>query len=112
MTDTKARFVSRRPVFRVVLLMPAAALILLGSVFQLGMLGYGQINPHNLWPALIVAQAAWNLSAAQLNLPWLADVSQFWPLLLVGAGLTVLLALLPGNRVEACRVSRSGAVRD
>jgi hypothetical protein len=116
MTDTRAQFVSGRPIFRAALLLPAAALIFLGSVFQLGMLGYGQLDPRNLWPALMVVRAAWNFSAAQLNVPWLGDVSQFWPLLLVGAGLLSLFALRPDNRLEdrleECCVSRSGAKRD
>jgi hypothetical protein len=111
MTDARSQFVSGRPVFRAALLLPAAALIFLGSVFQLGMLGYGQLDPRNLWPALVVFGAAWNYSVAQLNFPWLGGLSQFWPLLLVAAGLLSLLALRPKHRLEVCRVYRPGAKR-
>jgi hypothetical protein len=98
MTDAKPQFVSSRPALRVALLLPAAALIFIGSMFQLGMLGYGQLNPRDLWPAVMVVQAAWNLLAAHLNATEMVNVFQYWPLLLVGAGLAILLALKPANR--------------
>lgn len=108
MTDAKPQFVSSRPALRTALLLPAAALIFVGSVFQLGMLGYGQLNPRDLWPAVVVIQAAWNLLTAQLNAPELANVGQFWPLLLVLSGLAILFALKPANRSDARRGQREG----
>ncbi len=108
MTDAKPQFVSGRPALRAALLLPAAALIFIGSVFQLGMLGYGHINPRDLWPVVMIFQAAWNLLAAHFNAPELANVGQFWPLLLVGLGLAILLALKPANRSGAHRGPREG----
>jgi len=108
MTDAKPQFVSGRPFLRAALLLPAAALIFIGSVFQLGMLGYGNLDPRNLWPAVMIAQAAWDLLAANLNAPELANVSQFWPLLLVVLGLGMVLALKPADRSAARRGVREG----
>jgi hypothetical protein len=108
MTDARPQFVSGRVTLRAALLLPAAALIFIGSVFQLGMLGYGQLNPRDLWPALMLVQSAWNLAAAHLNAPDLAAVSQFWPLLLVVLGLAIFLAVRPKSFVNARNNSRSG----
>jgi hypothetical protein len=108
MTDAKPQFVSNRPALRAALLLPAVALIFIGSVFQLGMLGYGQLSPRDLWPAVIVIQSAWNLLTAHLNAPELANVGQFWPLVLVISGLAILLALKPANRSDARRSLREG----
>jgi hypothetical protein len=108
MTDAKPQFVSGRPFLRAALLLPAAALILIGSVFQLGVLGYGHLNPRDLWPAVMIVQAAWNLLAVHLNAPQLGDFSQFWPLLLIACGLGIVLALKPTNRSAARRGLREG----
>ncbi len=108
MTDAKPQLVSGRPAFRAALLLPAAALIFIGSVFQLGVLGYGHLNPRDLWPAVMIVQAAWNLLAAHLNAPPLGDFFQFWPLLLVALGLAIVLALKPSNRSAARRGNREG----
>jgi hypothetical protein len=108
MTDAKPRLVSGRLTLRAMLLLPAAALIFIGSMFQLGMLGYGQLDLRNLWPALMIVQTAWNLVAAHLNAPEFADLSRFWPLLLVASGFAVLLALKPKNSADAPRTSHMG----
>jgi hypothetical protein len=106
MTDAKPQFVTVGRTLRVALLLPAAALIFLGSVFQLGMLGYGQLNPRDLWPAMLIVQSAWNLLVTHFNVPELATVFQFWPLLLVICGLGILLALMPTKRSAASRRDR------
>ena len=106
MTDAKPQFVTVGRTLRVALLLPAAALIFLGSVFQLGMLGYGQLNPRDLWPAMLIVQSAWNLLVTHFNVPELATVFQFWPLLLVICGLGILLALMPSKRSAASRRDR------
>jgi hypothetical protein len=108
MTDTKPQFVSGRLTLRAALLLPAAALIFLGSMFQLGMLGYGNLNPRDLWPAMMIVESAWNLLVLHFNAPHLGDLFQFWPLLLVGSGLAILLALKPSNRSAAGRGAREG----
>ncbi|HXO87127.1 MAG TPA: hypothetical protein VN885_00665 [Candidatus Acidoferrales bacterium] len=106
MTDAKPQFVTVGRTLRVALLLPAAALIFLGSVFQLGMLGYGQLNPRDLWPAMLIVQSAWNLLVTHFNVPELATVFEFWPLLLVICGLGILLALMPSKRSAASRRDR------
>jgi hypothetical protein len=108
MTDAKSQFVSGRPALRTALLLPAAALIFIGSMFQLGMLGYGRLDPRNLWPAVMIVQTAWNLLAAHFNVPELTNFSQFWPLLLVASGLAILWALKPANRSRVHRGVREG----
>jgi hypothetical protein len=108
MTDAKPQFVTVGRTLRVALLLPAAALIFLGSVFQLGMLGYGQLNPRDLWPAMLIVQSAWNLLVTHFNVPELATVFQFWPLLLVICGVGILLALMPSKRSAASRRDREG----
>jgi hypothetical protein len=108
MTDTRPQFVTVGRTLRVALLLPAAALIFLGSVFQLGMLGYGQLNPRDLWPAMLIVQSAWNLLVTHFNVPELATVFQFWPLLLVMCGVGILLALMPSKRSAARRPYREG----
>jgi hypothetical protein len=109
MTDAKPQFVTVGRTLRVALLLPAAALIFLGSVFQLGMLGYGQLNPRDLWPAMLIVQSAWNLLVTHFNVPELATVFQFWPLLLVVCGVGILLALVPSKRSAARRRNGEGA---
>jgi hypothetical protein len=108
MTDAKPQFVSSRLALRATLLLPAAALIFLGSMFQLGMLGYGHLNPRDLWPALLIVESAWNLLAVHFNAPQSGYLFQFWPLLLVGAGLAILFAIGPANRSAARRGAREG----
>lgn len=107
MTDAKPQFVTGGRTLRLALLLPAAALIFLGSMFQLGMLGYGQLNPRDLWPAMMIVQSAWNLLAVHFSVPELANIFQFWPLLLVIGGLGILWALLPSKR-SAARRDREG----
>jgi hypothetical protein len=108
MTDTKPQFVSPRLTLRAALMLPAAALIFLGSMFQLGMLGYGNLNPRDLWPAMMIVESAWNLLVLHFNAPQLGDLFQFWPLLLVVTGLGILMALKPSNRSAARRALRGG----
>ncbi len=108
MTDAKPQLISGRLTLRATLLLPAAALIFLGSMFQLGMLGYGNLNPRDLWPAMMIVESAWNLLAMRFNAPQFGDLFQYWPLLLVGSGLAILMALKPANRSAARRGSREG----
>ena len=98
MTNARPQLVSAGRTLRMTLLLPAVALIFLGSVFQLGMLGYGQLDPRSLWPVMMVFQSAWNLLTAHSNTPELASIARFWPLLLVVCGLGILAALRPAKR--------------
>jgi hypothetical protein len=106
MTDTRPQFVSAGRTLRMALLLPAAALIFLGSMIQLGMLGYGQLNPRDFWPAAMIFQSAWDLLAANLSATGLSNIFQFWPLLLVVCGLGImgiLYALKPSNNRKPAR---------
>lgn len=69
----------------------AGLLILLGIVFQLGELGYGHVNAHNLWLVSVVTQSALNLLSAFSNGGALEGILQWWPLALVSVGLGILM---------------------
>ena len=69
----------------------AGVLILLGIVFQLGELGYGHFDPRNFWLFSVFVSGIWNMLALRLNAPGMQDMLSFWPLVLVGTGLAVLL---------------------
>jgi hypothetical protein len=71
----------------------AGLLILLGTVLQLGVLGYDRMRPSNLWPVSVFAEGAWNMLAMHVNGPALDQVLRFWPLILVSAGLGILMLL-------------------
>jgi hypothetical protein len=101
MTDMKPQFVSGGRTLRLALLLPAAALIFLGSVIQLGVLGYGELNPRTLWPAAMIFQSAWDLFVAHFSTPAMQSLARFWPLLLVVCGLSILVALKPAKRQPA-----------
>ena len=101
MTNTRPQLVSGPHILRMALLIPAAALIFLGSVIQLGMLGYGHLNPRDFWPAVMILQSAWDLFSGLFRGPELANIARFWPLLLVVCGLSILVALKPSNRKPA-----------
>jgi hypothetical protein len=109
MRDARPQFVSAGRTLRMTLLLPAAALIFLGSVIQLGMLGYGQLHPQDFWPAMMILQSVWDLFASRCNAPELATIFQFWPLLLVICGLGILLALKPAHRKTPRRGKGWGA---
>lgn len=74
-----------------IVMLMAGLLILLGIVFQLGELGYGHMNPANLWFVSVVTQSAWNLLAMRTNGPALEEILRWWPLALVSVGLAILL---------------------
>ena len=72
----------------------AGLLILLGTVLQLGVLGYDHLRPSNLWPFSVIAESVWNLLAMHANGPGVDQVLRFWPLMLVSAGLGILMLRL------------------
>jgi hypothetical protein len=80
----------------------AALLILLGIVFQLGELGYGHFRLDNLWLFSMMLADIWNILSVRLNIPSAAEVLRYWPLVLVGLGLAILLATQE-NRFSASR---------
>ena len=80
----------------------AALLILLGIAFQLGELGYGHLRLDNLWLFSMMVGDICNILSMRLNLSSAADVLRYWPLILVGLGLAILLATQE-NRFSASR---------
>ena len=69
----------------------ATILILGGIVLQLGGLGYMHVGLDYLWMLFLVLESAWNVVSMHGNLPWMQQAMVFWPLLLVGLGLGILL---------------------
>ena len=80
----------------------AAVLILLGIAFQLGELGYGHLRLDNLWLFSMMLADIWNILSVRLNIPDAGEVLRYWPLILVGLGLAILLATQE-NRFSASR---------
>jgi hypothetical protein len=80
----------------------AALLILVGIAFQFGELGYGHLRLDNLWLFSMMVGDIWNILSMRLNLPSASEVLRYWPLILVGLGLAILLATQE-NRFSASR---------
>jgi hypothetical protein len=70
----------------------AGLLILLGVVFQMAEFGYGHVRPDNIWLFSVLATGIWNILSLRLNAPGFLDLFRFWPLVLVGFGLAIMLA--------------------
>jgi hypothetical protein len=90
-----------------VLLALSGLLILLGIVFQLAELGYGHVRPDNIWLFSVIASGIWNILSLRLNTPALQELFRFWPLLLVGFGLAIMVATRE-NRSRRFARSRTG----
>jgi hypothetical protein len=90
MTNANRQFPIEAGSNTIVMAAAAIVLILLGIVFQLGELGYGHFDPRNYWLFSVFASGIWNMLALRLA-PGVHDMIQFWPLILVGTGLAVLL---------------------
>jgi len=86
----------------------AGLLILVGLVLQLGTLGYGHVQPGNVWIASTIAGSAWSMLISQLDAPGVQEVSTFWPLLIIGTGLAILLVARPETMQPALSRSRGG----
>jgi hypothetical protein len=85
----------------------AGVLVLLGLVFQGVELGFGQIAPGNFWLFSVLATNIWNMLSLHMNVSTVQEFCRFWPLLLVGFGLAIMLAArenrsrsLSGSRKE------------
>jgi hypothetical protein len=70
----------------------ATVLVLVGIVFQGAELGYGHIAPGNFWLFSVLATNIWNILSLHVNVSALQEFCRFWPLLLVGLGLAIMLA--------------------
>ena len=101
MTAAESQLVSGKSISRAAVLFPAGALIFLGTVIQLGTLGYEHAASPTMWPVSMIVETLWNVVAARLNLSGVAVVCQFWPSLLVAAGIAMILPMvLPGQARE------------
>jgi hypothetical protein len=70
----------------------ATVLVLVGIVFQGSELGYGHISTGNFWLFSVLATNIWNILSLHMNISTLQEFCRFWPLLLVGLGLAIILA--------------------
>ena len=84
----------------------ATLLILLGIVFQFGVLGYGHLQSANLWFFSTMLTDIWNILSLRLNVPALGELLRYWPLALVGLGLAILLATHENRSLRARRGNR------
>src|SRR5271156_1380111 len=90
-----------------VLVALAGLLILLGLVFQMAELGYGNVRPDNIWLFSVIATGIWNILSLRLNTPGLFELFRFWPLVLVGFGVSIMLAARE-NRSRRFARARTG----
>jgi hypothetical protein len=86
----------------------ATLLILLGIVFQLGELGYGHLQSGNLWFFSTMLTDIWNILSLRLDVPALGELLHYWPLVLVGLGLAILLATHENRSLRARKGNRHG----
>jgi hypothetical protein len=87
------------------LMVGSALLVMVGLVLQVGEIGFGHFRVDNLWLVSVVASDLWNLVAARLGGPSLTEVLRYWPLILVGLGLSTMLA----TQENRLRRTRKGA---
>jgi len=70
----------------------AAALILVGIVFQLCELGYAHLTTDGHWVASLLLQSLWSLVDGWVRMAAIGDAFRFWPLALVLAGCAILFS--------------------
>ncbi len=90
------------------LLVSSALMILVGIAFQAGELGFGHLRVDNLWLVSVVASDLWNLVAARLGGPTVAEALRYWPLVLVGLGMAILLATYENRHSDKRSAGRDG----
>lgn len=66
-------------------------LILLGLAFQISEFGYGRPLVQDFWFFCMFSTNVWNMLAVHMNVPGPQQVARFWPLLLVGMGLAIVM---------------------
>ena len=92
MSNTNLQAPSALPILgRTLIIGGAGLLILVGLVLQLGALGYGHVQPGNIWIASTIVGSVWSMLISQLDAPWAQELATFWPLLLTSMGLAILL---------------------
>jgi len=93
---------------RVFIVAGAGLLVLVGLVLQLGALGYGHLQPGNIWIASTIVERLWSMLIAQLDSPGVQELATFWPLLLISMGLALLLVTKREETQRAQSSSRGG----
>jgi hypothetical protein len=93
---------------RIFIIGGAGLLILVGLALQLGTLGYGHVQPGNIWIASTVVESVWSMLIAQLDAPGVQALATFWPLLLISMGMTILLATRRKETQPVLSRSRGG----
>jgi len=97
MTDARPQLISAPLISRTGAFVAAGLLIFIGVVFQLGEFICGQLSATSHWLIHMIAVNLWDTLILRLNTLGLAPLLRFWPLLLVGFGLAILLALQPSR---------------
>jgi hypothetical protein len=83
-------------------------LILVGLALQMGTLGYGHVQPGNIWIASTVVESVWSMLITQLDAPRVQALATFWPLLLITMGLALLLVTKREESQRARSSSQGG----
>jgi hypothetical protein len=95
MTDARPQLICAPIISRTAAFITAGLLIFVGLVFQLGEFICGQLSATSHWLIHMIALNIWDTLIVRLNALGLETFLRFWPLLLVGFGLAILLALQP-----------------
>jgi hypothetical protein len=82
---------------RIFIMGGAGLLILVGVVLQLGALGYGHVQPGNIWIASTIAGSVWSMLISQMDVPRAQELATFWPLLVISMGVAILLVTRRGD---------------
>lgn len=97
MTDAQPQLTSAPSISRTLAFTGASLLIFVGVMFQLGEFICNRLSGPSYWLLHMIAVNIWNTLVLKLDAPGIGDMLRFWPLLLVGFGLAVLLALRPSR---------------
>ena len=87
----------------------ATVLVLVGIVFQGAELGFGHIVPGNFWLFSVLATNIWNMLSLHVNVSAVQELCRFWPLLLVGLGLAIMLAARENRSRGLSRSRKEGS---
>jgi hypothetical protein len=96
MTDARPQLICA-PISRTAAFVAAGLLIFVGLVFQLGEFICSCLSATSYWLFHMIATNIWTALVLRLNALGLEPFLRFWPLLLVGFGLAILLALQPAR---------------
>jgi len=95
MTDARPQLICAPIISRTAGMIVAGLLIFIGLVFQLGQFICDHVSATGYWLIHVIAANLWSALVLRLNALGLGPVLHLWPLLLVGFGLAILLALQP-----------------